>query len=132
MGLTAYLLFFLAGLGFGYAASGRWKWVPLAFPLLLGIGVDSGVHLVHRAREVPVASGRLLSGTTTQAVLYSALTTLASFGTLVLSDHRGIASLGELLVVGMGFTLLGNLVLLPALLTLWQRRRAGPDHRSDP
>ena len=101
-------------------------------PLLLGIGVDSGVHLVHRAREMPVASGRLLSGTTTQAVLFSALTTLASFGTLVLSDHLGIASLGELLVVGMAFTLLGNLVLLPALLMLGPRRRGGTDGRADP
>ena len=38
MGLTVYLLFFLAGLGFGYAAPGRWKWLPLVSPLLLGIG----------------------------------------------------------------------------------------------
>jgi predicted RND superfamily exporter protein len=79
--------------------------------------------MVHRARSVSVESGALLGHTTTQAVLFSALTTLASFGTLVLSDHRGIASLGELLVIGMTFTLVGNLVLLPALLILWQRRR---------
>lgn len=96
-------------------------------PLLLGVGVDSGVHMVHRAREVPVGSGELLTSITTQAVLFSALTTLASFGTLVLSDHRGIASLGELLVVGMGFTLAGNLVLLPALLVLRQRRAERAD-----
>jgi hopanoid biosynthesis associated RND transporter like protein HpnN len=95
-------------------------------PLLLGIGVDSGVHMVHRAREIPVASGRLLTSTTTQAVLFSSLTTLASFGTLVLSDHRGIASLGELLVLGMGFTLAGNLLLLPSLLMLWQGVRQSP------
>ena len=38
MGITAYLLFFLAGVGFGYAAPGRWKWLPLLFPLALGIG----------------------------------------------------------------------------------------------
>jgi uncharacterized membrane protein len=36
-GLVAYLLFFLAGLGFGYAAQGRWRWLPLLFPLALGI-----------------------------------------------------------------------------------------------
>jgi hypothetical protein len=90
-------------------------------PLLLGIGVDSGVHMVHRARSISVDSGALLSSTTAQAVVFSALTTLASFGTLVLSDHRGIASLGELLVIGMSLTLAGNLVLLPALLMLWQR-----------
>jgi hypothetical protein len=38
VGITAYLLFFLAGLGFGYAAVGRWKWLPLLFPLALGLG----------------------------------------------------------------------------------------------
>ena len=35
-GLIAYLLFFLAGLGFGYAAVGKWRWLPLLFPLVLG------------------------------------------------------------------------------------------------
>lgn len=36
-GVIAYLLFFLAGLGFGYAAEGKWRWLPLLFPLALGI-----------------------------------------------------------------------------------------------
>ena len=109
------------------AASSAWLGWPLTFvnicvlPLLLGIGVDSGVHMVHRVRQGGVDSEGLLESTTAQAVFFSALTTLATFGTLVLSDHRGIASLGELLVLGMIFTLLGNLVLLPALLVLARR-----------
>ena len=36
--MISYLLFFLAGVGFGYAAPGKWKWLPLLFPLLLAIG----------------------------------------------------------------------------------------------
>jgi hypothetical protein len=36
--VISYLLFFLAGVGFGYAAPGKWKWLPLVFPLALGIG----------------------------------------------------------------------------------------------
>ena len=97
-------------------------------PLILGMGVDSGVHLVHRAQRLPAEGGELLSSTTAQAVFFSAITSLASFGTLVLSLHRGIATLGELLVVGMLFTLIGNLVLLPALVVLRERaigRRLG-------
>jgi hypothetical protein len=35
--VVAFVLFFLAGLGFGYAAAGRWRWLPLAFPLLLAL-----------------------------------------------------------------------------------------------
>ena len=42
MAVVAYLLFFLAGLGFGYAAIGVWKWLPLAFPLLLALAAAAG------------------------------------------------------------------------------------------
>jgi hypothetical protein len=51
MAVVAYLLFFLAGLGFGYAAIGVWKWLPLVFPLLLALaaaaseGVDGTMLL---------------------------------------------------------------------------------------
>jgi hypothetical protein len=38
VGITAYLLFFLAGIGFGYAAPTRWKWLPILFPLALALG----------------------------------------------------------------------------------------------
>ena len=37
MTIAAYALFFLAGLGFGYGAGGVWRWLPLAFPLLLAL-----------------------------------------------------------------------------------------------
>jgi hypothetical protein len=37
VGITAYVLFFLAGVGFGYAAVGKWRWLPLLFPLVLGL-----------------------------------------------------------------------------------------------
>jgi hypothetical protein len=38
VGIVAYVLFFLAGLAFGYAALGKWKWIPLVFPLALALG----------------------------------------------------------------------------------------------
>ena len=38
MGVLAYLLFFVAGVGFGYAAVGKWKWLPVLFPLVLALG----------------------------------------------------------------------------------------------
>jgi hopanoid biosynthesis associated RND transporter like protein HpnN len=119
------------------AASARLLGVPLNFinvcvlPLLLGVGVDSGLHMVHRARRVCVASGALVGSTTAQGVTFSALTTLASFGTLVLAEHRGIASLGTLLVIGMIFTLIGNLVVLPALLAFSQRWGGSPAPEGD-
>lgn len=95
----------------------------IVLPLILGIGIDSAVHLVYRDRQVGGAPDALLSSTTATAVFYSAITTIASFGTLTISSHGGAASLGYLLVVGMVFTLSANLVLLPALMAL--RARAG-------
>ena len=88
----------------------------IVLPLMLGIGVDSAIHLVHRARNETLAVSGLMSTTTARAVFYSALTTIVSFGTLAFSSHRGMASLGNLLVIGMVSTLLANLVVLPALL----------------
>jgi hypothetical protein len=102
----------------------------IVLPLLLGIGVDSGVHLVHRARVHALADGAeasadpLLVSTTARAVFFSFATTMASFGNLAFSAHRGIASLGVLLVVGMTLTMVCNLVVLPALIEWRLGRRA--------
>jgi hopanoid biosynthesis associated RND transporter like protein HpnN len=97
----------------------------IVLPLLLGIGVDSGIHLVHRHRVTIETLGHaeapereLLGTSTAQAVFFSALTTMASFGTLAFSAHRGFASLGLLLIIGVAYTLLCNLIVLPALLAL--------------
>lgn len=54
MALASYVVFFLAGLGFGYAAPGLWKWLPLAFPLALfaitafqeGVGGAAVIRLI--------------------------------------------------------------------------------------
>ncbi|MEL6361078.1 MAG: MMPL family transporter [Pseudomonadota bacterium] len=92
----------------------------IVLPLLLGIGVDSGIHLVLRDKQV--SEGATLYGTSTpRAVLFSALTTIASFGSLTLSAHRGTASMGELLTIAIFFTLVCTLIVLPAMLSLRKR-----------
>lgn len=101
--------------------------VPFSFfnvvviPLLFGVGVDSGIHLVHQSRQ-PGSGDSLLATTTARAIFYSAVTTTASFGSLALSGHRGVRSLGILLTVGMFLTVVCNLVVLPALLELRRGR----------
>jgi hypothetical protein len=105
----------LLGLHFNFAN-------VLVLPLLFGIGVDSGIHLVHRARydaEHPDQDGRELVETATAgAVFYSAMTTTLSFGTLALSGHQGMHGLGVMLTIGMFWTVVANLVVLPAVLEL--------------
>ena len=95
----------------------------IVIPLLLGIGVDSGIHLVDRSKHMLASEGALLGTTTARAVFYSAITTSVSFGTLAFSSHRGMASLGIVLTIGMTFTILCNLVVLPALIE-WRSLRS--------
>ena len=85
----------------------------IALPLLLGVGVSFNVYFVMNRR----AGARAFLGTATaRAVIFSALTTATAFGSLALSPHRGTASMGTLLLVSLGCTLLSSLVFEPALL----------------
>jgi hopanoid biosynthesis associated RND transporter like protein HpnN len=94
----------------------------VVLPLLIGIGVDSGIHLVHVAHSGQ-SQEVLLKSVTARAVFFSALTTIASFGSLSFSAHRGVASMGTLLVMGMVIILTCNLIVLPALINLRRRIR---------
>jgi hypothetical protein len=96
----------------------------IVLPLLVGIGVDSAIHMVHRARALGGLSAQLLSTSTARSIAYGSLTNIASFGTMGLASHRGLATMGQLLTVGVILTLLCNLVVLPALIELQQRTRA--------
>jgi len=88
----------------------------IALPLLLGIGVDSGIHILHRYRNAPPKDGIILGTSSARAVLVSALTTIVSIGNLSFSSHLGTASMGKLLTIGISMTLLCTLIILPSLL----------------
>ena len=93
----------------------------IVLPLLLGMGVDNGLHVVGRFRE----SGSIAAvyrSSTPRAVLVSVLTTLLSFVALAFADHRGMASMGQLLAIAIGFILFATLIVLPALLA-WRVQR---------
>ncbi len=90
----------------------------IVIPRLAGLGVDSGIHLVHRLRHEGAPEANLLRTDTALAVLLSGLTTIASFCTLGFASHMGLASLGRLLTLGMVWILLCNLVVLPVAVSL--------------
>ena len=91
----------------------------VVIPLVLGLGVDSGIHVITRYRH-DGSMARMMESSTPRAVMLSALTTLASFASLTVSEHRGIRSLGTLLVVALIALLFCTLVLLPAWIA-WRR-----------
>jgi len=93
----------------------------IVLPLLLGMGVDNGLHVVGRFRETG-SLAKVFMSSTPRAVVTSVLTTLFSFVALAFAEHRGMASMGQLLAVAIGFILLASLVVLPALLA-WRAGR---------
>jgi len=93
----------------------------VALPLLFGVGVDSGIHMVRRIRR-GVVEENLLASSTARAMWFAGLTTIVSFGNMAFSPHRGTASMGLLLTLGMVMTVVCTLAVLPALL-YWRRSR---------
>ena len=85
----------------------------IALPLLLGVGVSFNIYFVMNWRAGQRA---VLGSATARAILFSALTTGTAFGSLALSKHPGTASMGTLLMISLGCTLVASLVFIPALL----------------
>ena len=98
----------------------------IVLPLVLGIGVDDGVHVVHDFR---MQRGRYrTSSSTINAIVLTSLTSMIGFGSMMLAAHRGLYSLGLVLVIGIGSCLFVSLVTLPAILMLvdrYQRKSNG-------
>jgi uncharacterized protein len=85
----------------------------IALPLLFGIGVAFNIYFLTAWRA---GTRDLLQSSLTRAVIFSAMTTASGFGSLVLSSHPGTASMGLLLIISLGWTLLTTLFFMPALL----------------
>lgn len=101
----------------------------VALPLIIGIGVTSGVHMVHRYRQegcmFEAASG------TGHAVFLSLLTTVCGFGSMCIARHHGVRSLGMVLTIGVSACLFNAVVLLPILMNYVLRGHRKP-RRPDP
>jgi hopanoid biosynthesis associated RND transporter like protein HpnN len=92
----------------------------LFVPLIIGIGIDNGVHIVHSFRATEKYEGERLplARSTAKAISLAALTTIVGFGSLMISSHRGIYSLGLLVSLGVGSVLIASLTTLPCLLAI--------------
>ncbi len=104
-----------------------WLGIPLnpantiVLPLILGIGIDDGVHVVH---DFLGRKGRYrVSPSTAAAVVLTSATTMVGFGSMMLARHRGLQSLGQVLTLGVICCLVTSLVGLPALLSCLASRQ---------
>ncbi|MFO7561279.1 MAG: MMPL family transporter [Enhygromyxa sp.] len=98
----------------------------VVMPLMLGIGIDAGVHMMHRWEINSRAHGgrgridEIIHGTG-GAVMLSSLTTMVGFAGLLFGQHLGMVQLGAAMVLGIGCSLVASVVVLPALLILFDR-----------
>ena len=85
----------------------------VGIPILLGIGIDVVIHLLHRLTEEGPGGVRRALYTTGVAATVSTLTTIASFASLTLAGNRGIQGLGLLVVIGLAMVFIGAIIVLP-------------------
>ena len=86
----------------------------LAVPLIIGIGIDDGVHILHRWKMEKNLD--IVYRSTGKAILLTSLTTMLGFGSLWFATYRGLGSMGIALFIGVGTCFLATLFIIPAIL----------------
>ncbi len=134
----AYSFFFMIGTMkalhwlYGYLPPGLVEELPpirfnymnvLALPAIIGIGIDYGIHMLHRFIEHPDADAAVRE--TGRAVVMAGLTTMIGCGSLVFSSYRGLASLGLVMCIGVFFCVLNSVAVLPAFLNGFVQGKEG-------
>jgi predicted RND superfamily exporter protein len=83
--------------------------------MILGVGIDYSIHLVHR---LTLSDGEITDGLkeTGKAVVIAALTNIAGFGTLWLGNYPALRSFGQVATIGSLTCLFTALTLVPAVM----------------
>ncbi len=92
----------------------------LAVPLIIGIGIDDGVHILHRWKIEKNLD--IVYRSTGKAILLTSLTTMLGFGSLWFATYRGLGSMGIALFIGVGTCFLATLFIIPAILGLQNKQ----------
>ncbi|MBW1803599.1 MAG: MMPL family transporter, partial [Deltaproteobacteria bacterium] len=95
----------------------------MGFPLILGIGIDDGVHIIHRWRHEGRGKIQTIFSSTGKAIFLTSLTTMFAFGSLVFSIWRGFGQLGGALFLGVGACFLTTVIILPGIIGLIERKK---------
>ncbi|HZC23882.1 MAG TPA: MMPL family transporter, partial [Candidatus Binatia bacterium] len=94
-----------------------------AIPLIIGIGIDNGIHLVRRYQENPHSEILAIAKASGAALIQSNLTTIVGFGALMTSSFAPLVEMGLVTSLGVALALAGGLLLIPAVILIDERRR---------
>ena len=94
-----------------------------AIPLIIGIGIDNGIHLVRRYLEKEGNEILVIAKASGAALIQSNLTTIIGFGALMASSFAPLAEMGLVTSLGVALALVGGLLLIPAIMFLEEQRR---------
>jgi predicted RND superfamily exporter protein len=94
----------------------------MGIPMIVGIGIDDGVHILHRYKYEGFHKTPLVLKSTGKAILLTSLTTMAGFSALAIGEYPGLRSLGTLLAFGVGACFLTTVLFIPAIIRFGQRK----------
>lgn len=95
----------------------------MMIPLVIGIGIDDGIHILHRYKEEGKGSLPKVVQNTGKAVFLTTATTCLAFSSFLIAAHPGMRSMGAVPVLGLILAFIGAIVFLPALIALTMDRK---------
>jgi predicted RND superfamily exporter protein len=94
----------------------------MGLPMIIGIGIDYGVHIVHRWRFEGSKKVNQIFASTGKAIFLTSITTMLAFGSLIFSIWRGFGSLGGAMFIGVGACFLSTVIILPGIIGFLERK----------
>ena len=94
----------------------------MGLPMIIGIGIDYGVHIVHRWRFEGSKKVNQIFASTGKAIFLTSITTMLAFGSLIFSIWRGFGSLGAAMFIGVGACFLSTVIILPGIIGFLERK----------
>jgi predicted RND superfamily exporter protein len=86
-----------------------------AVPIIIGIGIDDGVHIIHRYNVEGSRKHTAVFSSTGRAILLTSLTTMLAFGSLWFASFSGLSDLGVVLLIGVGACFVATVLVIPVL-----------------
>jgi hypothetical protein len=94
----------------------------ISLPIILGIGIDDGLHIIHTYRKNPESGSAKAIYKIGPAVFLTSLTSMIGFGCLSFYTHPGISSLGIVTFIGVGWCFISTLLILPIILDFLSKK----------